>query len=68
MVTTQNIFQSENKLFIRNASERVVFYNKGDENYLTHLSSQMKVGNPRFLANCFTTLFAISHRGIFKIL
>lgn len=62
-VTTQNIFLKETKPFLRNASERIFFYDKVDENYLSILSSQMKVGSPSFLLDCFNSLFCISKKG-----
>ncbi len=59
VVTCQNIFlpTKYGRTFVRNCSEKVIFFDKTDANQLSILSRQIFPGFPHFLHNCFDWIF-----------
>ena len=59
-VTCQNIFlpTKYGRTFVRNCSEKVIFFDKTDANQLSILTSQIFPRFPYFLQECFDWIFA----------
>ncbi len=60
VVTCQNIFlpTKYGRTFVRNCSEKVIFFDKTDANQLSILTRQIFPGFPYFLQECFDWIFA----------
>ncbi len=60
VVTCQNIFlpTKYGRTFVRNCSEKVIFFDKTDANQLSILARQIFPGHPYFLQHCFDWIFS----------
>ncbi len=54
--------------FIRNCSEKVIFYDKVDQNQLSILSRHLLLNKPNFLQECFDFIFEITQKKDLKYL
>ena len=59
VITSQNFFHPSKygRTFVRNCSEKILFFDKTDAKQLSILSMQIYPNKPNFLKNCFDWLF-----------